>query len=244
MKILVDSDWVLELFVNREQYRTEAEKLLDLLKSQSQVEVYATELCLDKIKSFLGCDDMQLGQDAVSWVRQKFNNRLLPFDLDIRDFASNLAIKDFESAVEVAIAQKENMGAIITLNPEIFADANLPILSANNLIERLTIEKIWSKHNTPILLEGKLQIINSLNKLLQVNILNINKHKEDYKTTIESKNNSNQNQVQKLYIGTWMGTRSYSGTVISNPVQKLHIGTGTRMGTRSYSGTIISSRLP
>ena len=67
MKILVDSDWILELFVNREQYRTEAEKLLHLLQNKMQVEVYATELCLDKIRSFLGQNDPQLGYDGSTF---------------------------------------------------------------------------------------------------------------------------------------------------------------------------------
>ncbi|MEM8719041.1 MAG: hypothetical protein AAGE84_06990 [Cyanobacteria bacterium P01_G01_bin.39] len=171
MKILVDNDWVLELFVYRQQYIEQAEKLLKLLQDKPQVEVYATELCLDKIRSFVGHNDSQLGYDAVSWVKQKFNNRLLPFDIDIRDNASSLSIKDFESAVEVAIAQKNNIAAIITLNPEIFAGANLPVLSENNLIERLTLEEAWSNHSSLSLLKGNLQTIKCLNRLLKVEYL-------------------------------------------------------------------------
>lgn len=168
MKILVDSDWILELLVNRHQYAQEAEKLLTMLNKRSPAQIYITELCLDKINSFLGKEDSQLVQDAVLWVKNLVNNRILPFSNDVRDYASNLPIKDFESAVEVAIARKENIGAIITLNPEIFTGANLPVLSSGSFLERVQFEQIFSKNNSAVLVEGNLQTIEKLNKLLQV----------------------------------------------------------------------------
>lgn len=182
MKILVDSDWILELLVNRSQYGEKAEKLLKILNECSQAQVYATELCLDKINSFLGKEDLQLGRDAVSWVKDLLNDRILPFNKSIRDSARKLCIKDFESAVEVAIAKEENIGVIITLNSEIFAGANLPILDSNLLIERLLLEQAWNKNNSSALLVGNLQTIERLNKLLQVE--NIAKYEVIFSVTV------------------------------------------------------------
>ncbi|MEM7758674.1 MAG: PIN domain-containing protein [Cyanobacteria bacterium P01_A01_bin.40] len=199
MKILVDSDWILELLLNRDQYKKEAEKLLPLLQSKLQVQVYATELSLKKIRSIVGHNNPQLGEDSVSWVKQNFDNRLLPFDLDIRDHARNLSIKDVESAIEVAIAQKENMGAIVTLNTEIFAGANLPILSANNLIERINLEKKWSHHNSPSLVEYDLQTIEHLNKLLKVEYSEIDSLKNTKKIPIKSLDSESSGFIKKNF---------------------------------------------
>lgn len=173
MKILVDSDWILELLVNRHQYGKEAEKLLKILDEQSQAQVYATELCLDKINSFLGKEDPQLGRDAVSWVKDLLNGRILPFNNSIRDLASNLLIKDFESAVEVAVAKQENIGAIITLNPEIFTDANLSILSAEQFAKRVCLEQKLYETNFPTVVEANSKTIEKLNRLLKIETSNL-----------------------------------------------------------------------
>ena len=169
IKVLADADLILELFVNRDKYSKEAERLFEILDHQSQIKIYATELCLYKINSFLGNRDFKLGQDAVSGIKKLLNNLILPFEDDIRDYARTLSINDFESAVEVAFAVQKNIGAIITLNPENFLGANLSILSANQFLERLLLEQTWNKNNSPVILIGKLQTIEFLNKLLKKN---------------------------------------------------------------------------
>lgn len=166
MKILVDGDWILELFVNRYQSRQDAEKLINILNKQSQVKVYTTEFCLAKIKFFLGRNDINLGKDAVSWVQTILNNRILPFDKNIRDSARNSFVKDFESAVEVACAKQEKIAAIITLNPENFAGASLPVLSSDNLQERLLLEQAWQGNDSPALIMGNLQTIKIINNFI------------------------------------------------------------------------------
>lgn len=118
MKVLVDADWILELFVNRDKYSQEAEKLLEILNKHSKIEVYGTDLGLEKIYSFISKHDPELGQDAVSKVRALLNNLILPFEDNIKNYARTLSINDYESAVEVAFAEYKNIGAIITLNPE------------------------------------------------------------------------------------------------------------------------------
>jgi len=171
MKILVDGDWILELFVNRYQSRQDAEKLINILNKQSQVKVYTTEFCLAKIKFFLGKNDLELGKDAVSWVQTILNNRILPFDKNIRDSARNSFIKDFESAVEVACAKQEKIAAIITLNPENFNGASLPILSSDHLQERLLLEQAWQGNDSPALIMGNLQTIKIINNFIDLDYL-------------------------------------------------------------------------
>ena len=170
MKILVDADWILELFVNRYQYRKEAKKLFDILQNQSLIEVYATELCLDKISSFIDKKDLQLTQDTLSYIRELLDNRILYFDNNLRDYARNLYIRDFESAIEVALAKKEKMQAIITLNPENFAGANFPIFSSEELLVRLSLEQTWNRNNSPALFLGDLKTIKFINNLIEKDI--------------------------------------------------------------------------
>ncbi len=167
IKLLVDADLILELFVNRDTYCEEAERLFEILDHLSPIEIYVTELCLYKIKSFLSNFNSELGQKAVSFITKSLNVLILPFDKNIRDYARNLPINDFESAVEIAFAVQKNIGAIITLNPENFVGANLSILSIDQFLNRLFLEQTWNKNNSPTLVVENSQIIKFLNKLLE-----------------------------------------------------------------------------
>lgn len=48
-----------------------------------------------------------------------------------------MRVRDFEDAVQLGCAIAENLEAIITRNPQDFAGAALPILSARELLESL-----------------------------------------------------------------------------------------------------------
>lgn len=79
-------------------------------------------------------------------------------------------IRDFESAIEVALAKKEKMQAIITLNPENFAGANFPIFSSEELLVRLSLEQTWNRNNSPALFLGDLKTIKFINNLIEKDI--------------------------------------------------------------------------
>lgn len=56
----------------------------------------------------------------------------------ILEAAISSNLRDFEDAVQLACAIYENLDAIITRNGQDFADATLQILSAGELLERLS----------------------------------------------------------------------------------------------------------
>ena len=60
-------------------------------------------------------------------------------DISRLEAAITSKIKDFEDAVQLACAIAERLEAIITRNAQDFSGATLPILSVNELLERLEV---------------------------------------------------------------------------------------------------------
>lgn len=145
--VLVDADVWLELFINRSGFVEEAEKLQQLLvdpKNSPWIEVYTTSKCLRRIRLELGESDSDLGEKAVSYV-ETMGVKLIPIDENLREKArTSSLLRDFDSAEEVACANAMNLDAIITLNPQNFDGANLPIWSVSEVLKRVQLQQVYA----------------------------------------------------------------------------------------------------
>ncbi len=64
--------------------------------------------------------------------------QVCPVDRSILEAAISSNLRDFEDAVQLACAAADTLEAIITRDFQDFAGATLPILSAGELLERLS----------------------------------------------------------------------------------------------------------
>ena len=147
IKVLVDADVLLELFINRSGFVEDAEKLQQLLvdpKKSSWVEVYITSKCLRRIHYELGESDSNLGEDAVAHV-EIMGVKKIPIDENLIQKARISSLRDFNSAEEVACANAMNLDAIITLNPHNFDGTNLQIWSVSELLKRVYLQKVYAE---------------------------------------------------------------------------------------------------
>jgi hypothetical protein len=140
VKVLIDADVVLELFINRRGFVEDFEKLLAEIETSPQVEMYVTNKCLKRIRLEEG-----LGENAALQIEEIFCGRVITISNAIRDEARTYRLPDFDSAEEVACAKNEQLNAIITLNPQNFDGSTLPIWSVANLLERVSLEKSLEK---------------------------------------------------------------------------------------------------
>lgn len=148
VKVLLDADILLELFVNRSGFVEDVERLLAEIKKSQQVEVYITDKCLKRIRI-----EDDLGDKASSFVEKMVRGRVIKIDSDIRALARVTCLPDYDSAEELACANARNLDAIITQNPLNFDGSTLPIWSVASLLERISLEKSLEKqyqqHNKP-----------------------------------------------------------------------------------------------
>ncbi|TBR56661.1 hypothetical protein B4U84_28905 [Westiellopsis prolifica IICB1] len=140
MKVLADAELILEWFLNRNEYAKDAERLLEKVESR-QIELYITQLCLDKVRSE---DKFQAKPDAIgggiaSYLEDKGN--VIPYDdcrISIEVFQSIENTRDFECAVETACAIACGV-AVVTHKPEDFAGGDLLVWSVDNLLAIISL---------------------------------------------------------------------------------------------------------
>lgn len=137
MRVLVDSDTILELFIHRKGFVEDVEMFCEIVQQQSKVEAYITDKCLKRIHSEDG-----LGEDAASFVEKIFYGRVISIDRNIQQSARESCLRDYDSAEEVACAKAKLLNGIVTHNLQNFEGEDLPVWLITNLLRRLQLELI------------------------------------------------------------------------------------------------------
>ncbi|NEQ40030.1 MAG: putative toxin-antitoxin system toxin component, PIN family [Okeania sp. SIO3I5] len=135
MRVLVDTNIILDAFLEREAFVQDAKTLLTAIKSQ-QIEGYVAATTLTDIFYIVikKTKSLERAREAVSMTLALMEICDVNSNILETAFASNL--RDFEDAVQLVCAYAENLDAIITRNADDFVDASLPILSVQQLFEQ------------------------------------------------------------------------------------------------------------
>ncbi len=137
MRVLVDTNIVLDALLEREPFVRDARALLEATRSQ-QIQGYVTATTLTNIFYIVQRQtrNLESARQAVSMTLTLME--VCPVNRDTLEaaFASNL--RDFEDAVQLACAMASRLDAIVTRNAQDFAGATLPILSTSELLESLS----------------------------------------------------------------------------------------------------------
>lgn len=136
MKILVDTNIVLDFLLEREPFRQDAERLFEAIAS-SQITGYVTATTLTNIFYIARrlTQSIERARQAVAITLAVME--VCPVDRTTLEIALASDRSDFEDAVQIACAIAQNLGAIATRDLEDFSNATLPVLSINQLLERL-----------------------------------------------------------------------------------------------------------
>jgi hypothetical protein len=140
MKVLVDADLILELFIGRPGLVEAAEQLHKMMQYH-QVELFITDRSLVDIHFYLSRLVEQFGDDAFPRLEVMFDGHVIHIEYEIIEKARTFPLLEFNAAVECACACAMNIGAIVTQNRKKFDGANLPILLVEELLERRRLEK-------------------------------------------------------------------------------------------------------
>ena len=137
MRVLVDTNIILDDFLEREPFVEDAAALMEAIESE-QIVGYVTATTLTNIFYIARRQtrSIELARQAVSETLTLMEVCLVDRAILEAAFASNL--RDFEDAVQLACAMASRLDAIITRNAQDFAGATLPILSTSELLESLS----------------------------------------------------------------------------------------------------------
>ena len=136
MRVLIDTNIVLDYLLEREQFLKDAEALFNAIDS-GQVIGYVTATTLTDIFYIARRQtrSVELARQAVSttlavMVIASVNRAILE-----AAFASELA--DFEDAVQIHCAVSQGLDAIVTRDTQDFSGSVIPVLSVPQLLKRL-----------------------------------------------------------------------------------------------------------
>lgn len=175
MKILVDSDFILELWANRNPYQEEVNKFFSEILTSDHIEAYITDQGIYTLTWILS--DLK-NTKLVEIEKELLLEKTINFFADILDSliklppisekilleARKYSIPDLPSAIELAFTKILEIDAIITQNPDNFTNAKIPIWSIKDLIylqqrlesleQIIKLENIFelNENNTPIII--------------------------------------------------------------------------------------------
>ena len=136
MRVLVDTNIILDVILNREPFVEEASALLESI-ALGEIEGYVAATTLTNIFYIV-----RRATRSLERAKQALSDTLTLMEICTVDksilesaFASNL--NDFEDAVQIACALANNVDAIITRDAKDFADAPVSMLSAGKLLNTL-----------------------------------------------------------------------------------------------------------
>ncbi len=137
MRVLVDTNIILDDFLEREPFVEDAAGLMEAIESE-RIVGYVTATTLTNIFYIARRQtrSVELARQAVSETLTLMEVCWVDRVILEAAFSSNL--RDFEDAVQLACAMASRLDVIITRNAQDFAGATLPILSATELLESLS----------------------------------------------------------------------------------------------------------
>lgn len=136
MRVLVDTNVILDLLLEREPFVSNAEALFRAIETQ-HLGGYITATTLTDIFYIVRKQrGREIAKQAIFRILTAM--QVCTVNRGILEAAISSQIADFEDAIQLACATSEDLDAIITRDTQDFAGSNLPILSAGTLLARLS----------------------------------------------------------------------------------------------------------
>ncbi|MBW4494192.1 MAG: PIN domain-containing protein [Oscillatoria princeps RMCB-10] len=136
MRVLLDTNIILDALLQREPFVRDAKALFEAIESQ-RVIGYVTATTLTDIFYIVRKNKgAEIGKQEVATLLAGM--QVCTVNRAILEAAVSSNMSDFEDAVQLACAMADNLDAIVTRDTEGFTGTSLPVLSAGELMERLS----------------------------------------------------------------------------------------------------------
>ena len=136
MKVLVDTNVLLDFLLEREPFKKDAEELFAAIDS-GQIIGYVTATTLTDIFYIARkhTRSLELAREAVFSILEIMT--ISPVNRNVLEAAFASGLTDFEDAVQIYSAIAQNLDAIITRDAKGFVSSTIPIYSVRELLNRL-----------------------------------------------------------------------------------------------------------
>ena len=134
--LFVDSDVILDLFLERQPFYKFSQTLLNSL-NQENYQLYTSALIIANVHYFLSksLSDKSMAKQKIKLLTHFIN--ILSVGIEDIQAAINSTGNDFEDSIQIHIAQKHNCNAIITRNVKDYKHSTIPVLTAEQFLQTL-----------------------------------------------------------------------------------------------------------
>lgn len=136
MRVLVDTNIILDFLLKREPFVRDAEDLFRAIRYQ-RIVGYLMVTTLTDIFYIVRKETRSIKGAILAVSKTLVLMEVCRIDRIRVEAALASNLNDFEDALQLACAIADNLDAIITRNPQDFAGAIMPILSVSELLKRL-----------------------------------------------------------------------------------------------------------
>ena len=135
MRVLIDTNIILDLLCNREGFAEDAARLFKLCETQ-QIEGYVSVLSIPNIVYIMR---KELDGERIGEIIQTLSSILTIADLKGSDMpkAAALPMDDFEDALQSVCATRVRADFIVTRNLKDFINSKVPAIKPGDLLERI-----------------------------------------------------------------------------------------------------------
>jgi len=131
MRILIDTNVVLDFLQNRELFVENAARLFERIDA-GEIEGFIAATTITNIYYIVRrAAGRVVAQDAIAQVISDLN--ICAVSLEVLEQALALNFEDFEDAVQYACAMAHNVDAIVTRDASGFVNAEIPIIAPGEL---------------------------------------------------------------------------------------------------------------
>ncbi len=135
MKILIDTNVVLDLILEREPFVTPALHLMAQI-DQGHVEGYIAATTITNLFYIVRkTEGREVALDVIKQLTE--NLKLCSVDHETIQTALNLDLKDFEDGVQLACATLNKLDCIVTRDRQDFAGSPLPVFSPTEFLQQI-----------------------------------------------------------------------------------------------------------
>lgn len=136
MRVLLDTNIILDFFLERKPFFEDVCKLFDAIADE-QVVGFVTASSITDIFYICRRQTQSLEEAKQILITTLSLLEICPVDYSILEIALKSGLADFEDAVQIACAEAQNLDAIITRNPKDFRTTRIAVLSTHQIVEQL-----------------------------------------------------------------------------------------------------------
>ena len=135
MKILIDTNIVLDLILERQPFVENATLLFEQIERGHLVGYIAATTITNIFYIIRKLEGREVALAAIH--RLLIGLQFCAVDRQTIETGLSLGLKDFEDSIQLACATLDQLDAIVTRDPKDFRNSNLPIYSSTELLKQL-----------------------------------------------------------------------------------------------------------